>query len=76
ITSVNTVGSYIPIYFIFKINPTKEFTINDLPSNIRFIKLPTGFSSIEIIFNWLKYFNLYSFEVSLTFKKTGYSFMN
>ncbi|MCV5126559.1 hypothetical protein OFB58_24525, partial [Escherichia coli] len=51
IARVNATGYYIPIYFIFKTNPIEEFINNELPSNIRFVKLPTSFSSIELTFD-------------------------
>ncbi|KAK3388396.1 hypothetical protein B0T20DRAFT_397908 [Sordaria brevicollis] len=46
-----------------------EFIYNDLDNGVRFTKSPTGFSNTELIFNWLKYFNYYSFYLSLIFTK-------
>ncbi|KAL0468626.1 hypothetical protein QR685DRAFT_445362, partial [Neurospora intermedia] len=51
IARVNTIKYYIPIYLIFKTNPREEFINNKLSSNVRFIKLPTSFSSIEPTFD-------------------------
>ncbi|KAL0467734.1 hypothetical protein QR685DRAFT_448286, partial [Neurospora intermedia] len=48
IASIKTISNYIPIYFIFKTNRTKEFTISNLLNNTQFIKSTTGFSNIEI----------------------------
>lgn len=72
--AVSATGLKIPLYCIFKTDPTEEMLDNDLDSRVKFAKSETGFSNAELTLDWLKHFNRQSFEESQTFKDL--TFMN
>ncbi|KAK3946498.1 hypothetical protein QBC32DRAFT_225970, partial [Pseudoneurospora amorphoporcata] len=45
---VHATGNRLPIYLIFKADPTEEFIHNDLEDSVRFAKSLTGFSSAAL----------------------------
>jgi len=71
---VSALGERVPLYCIFKTDPTEEFLDNDLDPEVRFAKSATAFSSAQHTLDWMKLFNVESFKLSLTFRATGYSF--
>ena len=61
---VSVTGLKIPLYCIFKTDPTEEMLDNDLDERIKFAKTELGFSNADLTLDWLKYFNRCSFEES------------
>ena len=69
IVRVNASGRIILTFIIFKTDLIENFIDNKLNNSVKFVRLPTGFSSVEFTLDWLKYFNYYSFYISPTFTK-------
>jgi hypothetical protein len=68
---VNAVGEKISSYCIFKTDPTEKSIDNDLDDEFRFAKSESAFSSTQHTLDWLKMFNVQTFNNSSTFQQLG-----
>ena len=64
-------GTYLPLYLIFKVKPSQAQANLNTILGIRYKKAETGFSNSKIMFNQVKYFNIYLFKRSSTFQSKG-----
>lgn len=60
-------GKKIPAYVILKADTTEELLTTEFDPNIRFARSLTGSSNADLILDYLKHFNIYSFKESSTF---------
>jgi hypothetical protein len=67
----NAIGDVIPPYMIFKVFPTESWATADVDDNIRFARSETGFSNGEIMMDWIKHFNSFSWKSSAKAQRSG-----
>ncbi|KAK5991832.1 MFS-type transporter clz9-like protein [Cladobotryum mycophilum] len=75
IGTVNAVGDAMIPWLIFQVYPTESWAEMEGEDDLRFCRTDTGFSNSEITFEWLHFFNRYSWEKSAKAQKTGKSFI-
>ena len=70
----NAIGDAIPAYNIFQTWPTNDWDLEGYDENVRFNVSETGFNNHEIMVDWIKHFNIHSFQYHSEFKRRGFSF--
>ncbi|KJZ71085.1 hypothetical protein HIM_09504 [Hirsutella minnesotensis 3608] len=78
IGAANAAGDVMPPWMVFKVFPSESWANVDGSGDIRFARSDTGFSNREITLDWIRHFNIQTFDEGFTrcniisgFKKTG-----
>ncbi|KAK5987494.1 MFS-type transporter clz9-like protein [Cladobotryum mycophilum] len=73
--TVNAIGDSMIPWLIFQVYPTESWAEMKGEDDLRFCRTDTGFSNSDIAFEWLHFFNRYSWEKSARAQRTGKSFI-
>jgi hypothetical protein len=69
--AVNAIGDSMPPWLVFKTFPVESWASIKADEDIRFARSETGFSNAEITIDWLRHFNITSWEKSAQAQRSG-----
>ncbi|KDN61738.1 putative transposase [Colletotrichum sublineola] len=70
----NAIGDSIPVYMIFKAWPVTAWVDYQIQERVRFAHSTTGFSSQEVMMDYIRHFNTESYEYSAKYRRMGHLF--